>query len=202
MRKVGHFGPVSPNGQGDRSNYLFPTHRTAQILTQSKNSDKAIFHTENAGLLSKSAVFAPRTYASLVVGGFQGDDGKPNLLMAAVRTLCVCCAETPPLYRFTSLSHRAGSHTGASVCAPQCIPTLCLAPCQDNSHQPSKQHIESPALTCPLSEPKKKGEFPLVYPSNTLGGNVGAPGAPGKVATVTVPPSTLWGHVSVWDFLT
>ena len=35
----------------------------------------------------------------------------------------------------------------------------------------------------------------------TQGGNVSALGALGKVATVTVPPSTAWGHVSVWNFL-
>ena len=38
--------------------YCVPIHRAAQILTQSQNSDEAMFHTENAGLLSKSAVFA------------------------------------------------------------------------------------------------------------------------------------------------
>ena len=36
----GYFGPFSPYGQGDRllrsNNYCGPTHRTAQILTQSK----------------------------------------------------------------------------------------------------------------------------------------------------------------------
>ena len=26
--------------------------------------------------------------------------------------------------------------------------------------------------------------------------------APGKVSPVTVPPPTVWGHVSMWDFLT
>ena len=26
--------------------------------------------------------------------------------------------------------------------------------------------------------------------------------APGKVATITIPPSTFWGHVSIWDSLT
>ena len=69
------------------------------MLTQSKNSDKAMFHTENAGLLSKSAVFALRTYASLVVGGLQGGHGNPNLPMGAAHALCALCprcAETPP----------------------------------------------------------------------------------------------------------
>ena len=69
VRNVGYFGPVSPDGQGDRNNRCVPVHRTAQILTRSKNSDKAMFHTENAGLLSKSAVFALQTYASPGVGG-------------------------------------------------------------------------------------------------------------------------------------
>ena len=60
--------------------------RTAHILTRSKHSDKA-FRTETR-LLSKSAVFALWTYASLVVGGLQGGHGRPNFLMGAVRVLC------------------------------------------------------------------------------------------------------------------
>ena len=32
-------------------------------------------------------------------------------------------------------------------------------------------------------------------------GNASAPGAPGEVSAATVPPPTVWGHVSVWDFL-
>ena len=77
-----------PDGQGNRGNYCVPRNRTAQILTQPKNSDDSMFHTENAKLLSKSAVFALRTYASPVVGGLQGGHGKPDLLMGAVRALC------------------------------------------------------------------------------------------------------------------
>ena len=38
-----------------------------------------MFQTQTAGLLSKSAVFALRTYASLMVGGLQGGHGKPDL---------------------------------------------------------------------------------------------------------------------------
>ena len=34
--KLGYFGPVFPDGQGDCSSYCVPIHRTAQILTQSK----------------------------------------------------------------------------------------------------------------------------------------------------------------------
>ena len=88
VRRVGYFGPVPPGGQGDRNNYCAPIHRTAQILTQSKNSDKVVFHTENAGLMSKSAVFALRMYASRVVGDLQSGHGKSSLLMGAVRPLC------------------------------------------------------------------------------------------------------------------
>ena len=73
--KVGYFGPVSSDGKGDHNNYCVPIHRTAQILTYAKNSDRAIFHTENAGLLSRSTVFALQIYASLVVGGLQGGHG-------------------------------------------------------------------------------------------------------------------------------
>ena len=87
VQKVGYFGPVSPDGQGDRNNYCVPTHWTAQIVSQSKDSDKAMFHTENARLMSKSAGFALQTYAALVVGGLEGGHGKANLLMGAVPTL-------------------------------------------------------------------------------------------------------------------
>ena len=42
VRQVGYFGPVFPDGRCDRSNYCVPRHRTAQILTQSKNSDNEL----------------------------------------------------------------------------------------------------------------------------------------------------------------
>ena len=35
----GDFGPVSPDAQADRGKYCVPTHWTASIITQSKNSD-------------------------------------------------------------------------------------------------------------------------------------------------------------------
>ena len=51
-----------PDGQGDRSNYCVPIRSTTQILTQPKNLDnefkQTMSDTENARLLSKSAVFA------------------------------------------------------------------------------------------------------------------------------------------------
>ena len=54
--KVGYLRPVFLDGKGDRGNHCFSIHRTAQILTQSKNSDNELkqpmFHTENARLLS------------------------------------------------------------------------------------------------------------------------------------------------------
>eukprot|EP00670_Eutreptiella_braarudii_P017809 CAMPEP_0174369796 /NCGR_PEP_ID=MMETSP0811_2-20130205/93792_1 /TAXON_ID=73025 ORGANISM="Eutreptiella gymnastica-like, Strain CCMP1594" /NCGR_SAMPLE_ID=MMETSP0811_2 /ASSEMBLY_ACC=CAM_ASM_000667 /LENGTH=77 /DNA_ID=CAMNT_0015514613 /DNA_START=35 /DNA_END=266 /DNA_ORIENTATION=- len=53
VRPEGYFGPVAPNGQGDRSTYRVPNAGTAQVPPQSKNSDDAMFHTEKAGLLSK-----------------------------------------------------------------------------------------------------------------------------------------------------
>ena len=66
VRKVGHVGPLSPPMAKVTSvTAVVPVHRTAQILTTSKNSDNELtqstFHTENARMLSESAVFAPWT---------------------------------------------------------------------------------------------------------------------------------------------
>ena len=65
VRKVGYLGPITPEGQGDRGHYSMPIRRPVQILTQSNHSDdelkQTIFPTANAGLLSESAVVAPRT---------------------------------------------------------------------------------------------------------------------------------------------
>ena len=62
VQKVGYFGPMFPNDPGDCSNDCVPIHRTAQILTQTQNSDNEVkqtmFQTANARLLSESAVFA------------------------------------------------------------------------------------------------------------------------------------------------
>ena len=41
VRKVGYFRPVSSDGQGDRNHHSVPIHRTARILTQSKNPQTA-----------------------------------------------------------------------------------------------------------------------------------------------------------------
>ena len=90
--KVGYSRPVFPDSQGDHGNYCVPRHKTAQILTQSKNSDndlnQPMFHTENARLLSESAFFPLWTCASPAVGHFQGGHRKANLLsaLAMVRT--------------------------------------------------------------------------------------------------------------------
>ena len=73
VRKIGYFGPVSPDGQGGCNNSCVAVHRTAQIVTQFRHLDRGMFHTENAALLSKSAL---QTYASLVVGGLQGINGR------------------------------------------------------------------------------------------------------------------------------
>ena len=86
------FRPISPDHRGDCGNYCVPMHTTAQILTQSQNSDNELnqpmFHTESARLLSESAVFARCTYAPPVVGGFQGGYGNAYLLLGAVPALC------------------------------------------------------------------------------------------------------------------
>ena len=100
-QKVGFFGPLPPAGQDNRNGYCVPIHRTAQILTPSKNSDRAMFHTENAGLLSKSAVFALQTYASLVVGGLRFAGWSRETLLTNGR--CACAAQKRPLSLASSL---------------------------------------------------------------------------------------------------
>ena len=97
---------LSPDGQGDRGNHCVPTHRTAQILIQSKNSDNEVkqtmFHTENARILSTicpTLLFLPWTYASPSVVIFQGGHGKTTLLLGAVRALC---KNTPKVPQYAS----------------------------------------------------------------------------------------------------
>ena len=53
---------------------------------------QTMFHTENAGLLPKSAAFAMRLCASPLGGGLQGCHGKANLLLGAAPALCTRCA--------------------------------------------------------------------------------------------------------------
>ena len=77
---VGYFGPIFPDGQGDRRNYCVPMHRTTQISTH--------FPTKNARLLSKlskSAVFTLWTHASPVVGCFKMVRGKLTQYWALCR---------------------------------------------------------------------------------------------------------------------
>ena len=82
VRDVGCFGPGSPDGQGDRKDCCVRIHRTAQVLTQSTNSDSAPFHTESAGLL----LFVPcgrmlceGWVVCRVVTGNPGFPGNPSL---------------------------------------------------------------------------------------------------------------------------
>ena len=133
MRKVGYFGPGSPDGQGDRNNYYVPIQRTAQVLTQSRNSDRALFHPENARLLSKSAVFALRTYASLVVGGLQGGHGKPNFLMGAVPVPCSNASQVFPSHPTVSQPQTLPSPT-LSILSRRCS-LFCKLQSSDGVHR-------------------------------------------------------------------
>ena len=91
LSQIACLSPIFTDGQGDRSSYYVPIHRTNQILTQSKNSDnelkQTIFPKKNARLLSESA---PR-----LVGGFQGGHGKANSLLGAVPALCRNAPQIP-----------------------------------------------------------------------------------------------------------
>ena len=72
------------------------THRTAQILTQSNNSDneltQTIFPTETLNLL-----LLPCGHGPLVVGGFSGWSREHCPTVGRCAAPCACCAETPPL---------------------------------------------------------------------------------------------------------
>ena len=102
VRKVGYFGPVFPDGQGDCGNHCVPMHRTAQILTQSKNSHneltQTIFRTKNARLLSVvylHLLFLPcGRMLPLLWVVFMVDTGQLSHSWA----LCLRCAEPPPMY--------------------------------------------------------------------------------------------------------
>ena len=67
-------------------------------------------HTENARLLSKSALFALWAYASPVAGGSQGAQRKATLLPGAVRTLCRHAPKAPPAAQ--SPAHGLGGPRG------------------------------------------------------------------------------------------
>ena len=67
---------------------VFPTQDCSDCSNNSAHElTQTMFRTENAGLLSKSAVVAPGTYASPVVGGVQGGHGNAHLQLGAVRAL-------------------------------------------------------------------------------------------------------------------
>ena len=74
--------------------------RTARTPTQSKNWDnewkQSAFHTDDAGLLSNSAVAASRPHASPGGGWFAGVvTGE----LTDQRTLCPCCARAVAVLR-------------------------------------------------------------------------------------------------------
>ena len=82
VRKLGHFRLMVPDDQSDGGNYCVPPHGTAQIPTQSKSSDneakQTVFHTENAGLLSKSAILPPGQVLPRRWVGFRSGRAKAN----------------------------------------------------------------------------------------------------------------------------
>ena len=89
------FSTIFPDGQGDHRNHCVPTHRTAQIPTQSKNSDKQLkrtmFHTEIGCCLNLLFVpcgqMLPRWWVVFrVLMGKRYYDW----------VLCPCCAGMPP----------------------------------------------------------------------------------------------------------
>ena len=77
-------------GQGDRSSYCVPIHRTAQILTQSKNSEnelkQTMVHSEDTRLLFSICCCCPMDVAP-PGGGWCSGHGKANLLLGAVPML-------------------------------------------------------------------------------------------------------------------
>ena len=91
VRKGGSFGPVSPDGQGDRRHCRVPVCRTAQILTQSKNSGnefKRCFTLQTPDCCSNLLLLPGGCSSPPVVGGVQGGRGTALILMGAVPALC------------------------------------------------------------------------------------------------------------------
>ena len=70
MRRQAILDPFVPAAKVTAITTVFPYTGLLRFLLSPKA--QIMFHTENAGVLSKSAVFTLRTYASLVVGGLQG----------------------------------------------------------------------------------------------------------------------------------
>ena len=120
VRKVGYFGPVSPDGQGDCGNYCLPRHRTTQILTQSKNSDNKL---NKLCFILKMPDFCLNLLFSPCVAWvvFRVVTGK----LTHYRALCLRCAETPcqtlqPWGTFSKAVSHAGEHTSPVVVHCSC----------------------------------------------------------------------------------
>ena len=83
-----------PDGQGDCSSYCVPIRRATQILTESKNSDNQFKQTIFPTKMPDCCLTLLLVVAPLAVGGFRGGHGKANLLLGAVRALCINTAST------------------------------------------------------------------------------------------------------------
>ena len=80
VRQVGYFGPVFPDGQGDRSNHCAPTQRITQT---------AMSHGPGAPLTAKCA--------ALETNGFDEETPLKEPLVGA--TTLPCCPPPPPKAR-------------------------------------------------------------------------------------------------------
>ena len=95
--------PFPPMAKVTAATTVFPYAGLLRFLLSPKTQIKSCFTLKMPGLLSKSAAFALRTHASLVVGGLQSGHG----------SLKGACAETPPespvaLYCFILGEARSG----------------------------------------------------------------------------------------------
>ena len=99
---------------GEAATILAPSHTgLLRFLLSPKTQTMSLTmsYTKNARLLSEFAVFALWTYASSLVGAFQGGHRKADLLFGAVPTLCrntpyVCCRGSACMQHVRQVSRR------------------------------------------------------------------------------------------------
>ena len=183
MRKVGDVRPGSPDGQGDRGHYCVPVRGTAQVLTQSANSDnsnKPCFTLKMPDCCPHPLVLPRGHMLPRWWGVLQGGHGKASLHYWAP---CPRCAETPNAMAMEAADGGAGGavwdapeHCGAFGhgatarallgCAARFRPQRPMSPLQPSAqrlHGPFRRQSQTgslPKLLQPIPGPRDVFERP------------------------------------------